>query len=489
MADEAENKEETTEATPAGGADAGGAAAKKAPAKKAAAKKPAAKKSAAAKSAAKASPRKVALKKLDVKNLAEELNIPAEEKAAPAAAKAEEKPADKPAVVKAIPVKPGGVKGVAGKRAVLEDDAGPAANAGFFSGVSHRRVTDFLRQLIMLLRAGTPILRSLQTLSKRSHHRATRALIADITQKVEAGNPLWHAFDSHPKYFDRVFVNLIRASEASGTLVTVLGRLVQYRSKTEIMRKRVFGAMVYPAILILACYGVILLLAKLVVPEFKGIFQKAGIEVSTFTQSIFDLSDFFGKWMWFPYGLIPLGIVVGLLIVYFMVVRTSPHARYWVDWCRIRIPIVGDILHKSALVDLCRTLAMLIRSGVSMMQTLELTRSAVRNLYVADTLKDVRDSIERGGGMEGPLRKASGAIPPVMTDMLVTGEDSGRVDDVADQLAEIYEEEVEIQTQTLGEALQPIFTVIVGVGVMILFIALFLPLITSMDQLAGSSGV
>lgn len=487
MADEAEKKEETTEAAPSGDTAAAGDTA---PAKKATAKKPAAKKTAAKKAtASKAAPRKVALKKLDVKNLADELKMPAGEKETPAAAKVEEKPAaakveEKPAVVKAVPVKPGGGKGAAGKRTALEDAAGPAANAGLMPRVSHRQVTDFLRQLIMLLRAGTPILRALQTLSKRSHHRATRALIADITQKVEAGNPLWHAFDSHGKYFDRVFVNLIRASEASGTLVTVLGRLVSYRTKRELLGKRVRGALFYPVILVVACTLVMLLLTKWVVPQFQDIFEKSGIEVKPLTQSIFDISNLFGTFWWVPYA-----VLIALVIAYYALAKNSPVAKKMFDAIKIRIPIVGDIMHKGALVDMCRTLALLIRSGVSMMQTLELTRSAVRNLYVADALKDVRDSIERGGGMEGPLRKQAGAIPPVMTDMLVTGEDSGRVDEIADQIAEIYEEEVEIKTQTLGEALQPIFTVIVGVGVMILFIALFLPLITSMDQLAGNSGV
>lgn len=484
MADEAENREETTEAEAAPVEGTESAKAAEPAAKKTAAKKPAAKKKAAAKKApAKTAARGVPLKKLDMKSLADELKPAPAAESAPAA-KSEDKASEKPAVVKAAPLKAGSGKGSAAQRAALTDTGGPAASAGFMRSVSHRQVTDFLRQLIMLLRAGTPILRSLQTLSKRTSSRATRALIADITQYVEAGNPLWQAFDRHNKYFDRVFVNLIRASEASGTLVTVLGRLVSYRTKRELLRKRVTGALFYPVILLVACTLVLLLLTKYVVPEFKDIFAKASIEVNALTQAVFNASDVIGTYWWTPYAAIFI-----LLVLYAIANKKSPTAKMLFDNVKIHIPIVGDIMHKSALVDLSRTLALLIRSGVSMMQTLELTRSAVRNLFVADCLKDVRDSIERGGGMEGPLRKNSRAIPAVMTDMLVTGEESGRVDEIADQIADIYEEEVEIKTQTLGEALQPIFTVIVGVGVIILFIALFLPLITSMDQLAGSSGV
>lgn len=474
MADEAENREET-----AGAASAGQAAVSK---KKTVAKKAPARKASPAKPAVKAeAPRKVALKKLDVKSLADELR-PISHEAPPAPVRAAE-PAPRPSVVKAVPVKPTSIKAPAAKdsKRSLSDFMGPAALAVTTGRVSERRVIDFLRQLIMLLRAGTPILRSLQTLSKRTSSASTRALIADITQYVEAGNPLWQAFDRHNRYFDRVFVNLIKASEASGTLVTVLGRVVTYRSEQAMMRKRVRGAMIYPVVLVAACLGVMLLLTKFVIPEFKDIFEKADIETPKITQVIFQISEFVGNYWWTPFPVILL-----LFVAYKVGVSNSPLMRYYADSIKIRIPIIGSIIKKSALVELTRTLALLIRSGVPMMATLELTRSAITNRRIADCLQGVRDSIERGGGMEGPLRKAAPAIPHVMTDMIVTGEESGKVDEICEQIADIYEEEVEIETRSLGEALQPLFTVLVGVGVMILFVSLFLPLITSLDQLAGS---
>lgn len=480
MADEAENREET-----AGAASAETSAVAK---KKPAAKKAPAKKAAAAKPAAKAeAPRKVALKKLDVKSLADELKVPS---ASPAPAPAESRvsaptpapaPLARPGVVKAVPVKPAKAPAAKDNKRSLSDFMGPAALAVATGRVSERRVIDFLRQLIMLLRAGTPILRSLQTLSKRTSSASTRALIADITQYVEAGNPLWQAFDRHNRYFDRVFVNLIKASEASGTLVTVLGRVVSYRSEQAMMRKRVRGAMIYPAVLVFACVGVMLLLTRYVIPEFKEIFEKANIPTLPMTQAIFNISDFVGKYWWTPFP-----VLLVLFIVYKLAVSSSPLMRYYADSVKIRIPIIGSIIKKSALVELTRTLALLIRSGVPMMATLELTRSAIRNRRIADCLQGVRDSVERGGGMEGPLRKSAPAIPHVMTDMIITGEESGKVDEVCEQIADIYEEEVEIETRGLGEALQPLFTVIVGIGVMILFVSLFLPLITSLDQIAGS---
>lgn len=482
MADDAEIREETAAAAGDGATAKKKPAVKKAPAKKPVAAKPATRAEA---------PKKIGVKKLDVKSLADELKPATAEpaitieapKAAPVAASTAT--VARPAPIKAVPVKPGAAKaGTAkdgAKRSLLGDFVGPAAHAVAMGRVSERRVIDFLRQLIMLLRAGTPILRSLQTLSKRTSSASTRALISDITQYVEAGNPLWQAFDRHNRYFDRVFVNLIKASEASGTLVTVLGRVVTYRSERAMMKKRVIGAMIYPFVLLVACVGVMLLITKFVIPEFKDIFDKANIPTPPLTTTIFQVSDFVGAWWWLPFP-----VVLLLFIAYRVGVSNSPLLRRLADSVKIRIPIVGPIIHKSALVEMTRTLALLIRSGVPMMASLELTRSAITNRRVADCLQGVRDSIERGGGMEAPLRKSAPAIPHVMTDMIVTGEESGKVDEICEQIADIYEEEVEIMTRSVGEALQPIFTIIVGVGVMILFVALFLPLITSLDSLSGS---
>ncbi len=508
MANEAENPEVSTDAeevtadAPAAEdavTEAKPAAKKKAAAKKPAAKKATAKKAAAKKPAAKKAPaRKAAprggLKKIDVKGLADVLAETEKEDEVvekPAVSRPADKPAvsivgggaAKPVAVKAVAAKAKPGAGKESKKSGARDEfGGPAAAASFMGSVRKSDVTNFLRQLIMLLKAGTPILRALQTLSKRGERARARALVADITQYVEAGNPLWQAFDRHSRYFDRVFVNLIRASEASGTLITVLERVVAYRTERELMHKRVRSAMVYPFILIVACTLVMLLITKFVIPEFKSMFEKADIEVKGLTQALFDGSEWFSAYWWWPFVILAV-----LVVLYKLFVARSPVARLWVDTIKLRIPVTGPIVKGNAIVELTRTLALLIRSGVPMMATLELTRSSVNNRRVAEALQGVRDSIERGGGMEAPLRKAAPAIPPVVTDMLVTGEESGKVDEVANQIADIYEQEVEIQTRSLGETLQPIFTVIVGLGILILFVALFQPLVALIEQL-GQAG-
>lgn len=344
-------------------------------------------------------------------------------------------------------------------------------------------VTLFLRQLIMLLEAGTPILRSLKSLSHRGDRMALRALVGDIAMYVEAGNPLWQAFDRHPRYFDTVFVNLIKASEASGTLVNVLRRSVEYRVSRELLIKRVRGAMVYPVILVFACFGVILLLTQFVVPQFVELFERSNLEIPRATQLFLVAVNAFNAYWW-----VPLVVVFAFVLVYKVTVTRSPVWRLFADRQKLRLPVVGKIMHKNALVEMTRTMALLLRSGLSMMATLDLTRNAIHNLAVANCLQSLRDHIEMGGGIEEPLRATNGVIPDVVVDMLVTGEESGRVDLVCEQIAAVYEEEVEIAVATLGETLQPIFTMVIGVVVVILFAALFLPILGMIQQLTGSGG-
>ena len=368
---------------------------------------------------------------------------------------------------------------------IRSNDVPTSQSAALFQrgNVRHVDVTNFLRQLIMLLEAGTPLLRSLKTLTMRGERASTRALVSDIAEYVETGNPLWQAFDRHPRYFDTVFVNLIKASEASGTLVTVLRRLVDYREDRELLRKRVRSAMIYPVILILACFGVLLLLTNIVVPQFQEMFARSNLTIPPITQKFLSVSNFFQVWWWAP-----LAVIVALILVYRMWYIKNPVRRLNADRIKLHIPIVGPIIHKNAIVELTRTMSLLLRSGLSMMSTLDLTRNAIHNRAVAHSLQGVRDSVEVGGGLETPLREAVGIIPAVVTDMFVTGEESGAVDQVAEQIADVYEEEVKISVGGLGEALQPVFTLVVGMAVLLLFVALFLPLIGMLDSL-GSAGV
>lgn len=349
-------------------------------------------------------------------------------------------------------------------------------------GVRNRDVTAFLRQLIMMLEAGTPILRALNSLANRGERQAIRKLVKGIAEHVESGNPLWQAFAREDKYFPPVFINLIKAAEASGTLTTVLRRLVENRERREMMRKRVQGAMIYPAVLVTACFGLLVIIAKIIIPIFEDIFVDFGIELSNFTLLLVNLSNLLSAYWW-----VFIVVVVGIVAAYRLWWLQSPVRRTISDRLKLRIPIIGPILRRNTVIDFCRTFAMLLRGGLSMMATLDLCRASVANKALSNAVQDMRDSVERGDGLEPPLRSAerSGIFPGVIVDMLVTGEETGSMDKVADQVADAYEEEVEIAVNTLGEAITPIFTVFMGAIVLLIAFAMFGPLLQMMEQLGG----
>lgn len=369
--------------------------------------------------------------------------------------------------------------------AAVEPTVAPKASQGFLSMSAPVRYTDitvFLRQLIMMLEAGTPLLRSLKTLSQRGEKASLRALVNDIAMYVEMGNPLWQAFERHPRYFDMVFVNLIKASEASGTLVTVLQRLVHYRERREILRKRLRAGMLYPAVLVFACFAVVMLIAKVIVPQFEMMFSKFDVPLPPFTKAFMSTTKFFGNFWWL--GVLIIAVLVAVYKLWYV---QNPLRRLTADRVKLRLPIIGKILLKNAVVEFTRTLSLLLRSGLSMMATLDLVRNAIHNRAFAQTLQGMRDSVEQGAGLEQPMRAAGDIIPAVVTDMIVTGEETGRLDSIAEQVANTYEEEVNISIAALGDALQPILTIFLGGIVILVVLAVFVPLITMIDQL-GAGG-
>jgi len=241
--------------------------------------------------------------------------------------------------------------------------------------------------------------------------------------------------------------------------------------------------MLYPVILLGMCLMVMLVITKFVIPSFKAMFDKMNIPLGSFTTNFLRVSDFLGKYWW--WGLIAL---IVFYIFYRLVLMKNPTTRAAVDYIKLKIPIIGPIVQQNAIVEMTRTLALLLRSGLSIMVTLELVKNAINNRAVANTLDGVRESVERGGGLEQPLRRAEGVIPPIVTDMLVTGEESGQLDLIAEQVANTYEEEVNIKISTLGDALIPIVVLIIGAVVLMLAFAMGGPLMQLMSNLNSPGG-
>lgn len=372
------------------------------------------------------------------------------------------------------------------RRVTAIRDTSAPRGSGFWSLASVRRrdITVFLRQLVMLLEAGTPLLKSLKTLANRLEGRGIRNMVQDLAEQVESGNPLWQAFERHPhEYFDTVFVALVKASEASGTLVDTLRRQTEYYERREMLRRRVKTALVYPAILVVLCGAVLFVMAKFVVPAFEEIFEGAlNVSMPPFTKGLISVIHFLTSW-----PILVLFAAIAALIILYWVWQRNPVNRLLADRIKLRVPLLGRISQKYAVAQMTSSLAMMLRSGLSMMVTLDLARSAIHNQAVAQVLQKVRSSVEQGSGIEEPLRAEPNVIPPVVTDMLVTGEEAGQLDRVAAHIADTYEEEVQIDISTLTDLLPVILVVVLGIAVLMIVLAFFLPLISSIDQLTSAA--
>jgi type IV pilus assembly protein PilC len=354
---------------------------------------------------------------------------------------------------------------------------------GATRSVRSKDVTVFIRQLIMMLESGTPIVKALKSLSTRGTSKGIRNLVTGITDYVEAGNPLWQAFSREGRHFPPVFVNLIKAGEASGTLTTVLRRLVAFRDEKERLQKQVQIALIYPAVLVAVSFTVIVLLSRFVIPEFRKLFSDLGVELTPFPTFVMGVADFIAGSWW-----VVVVIIAGIWALYNYWWLRNPLLRIQSDRAKLKIPIIGPITMGTVMADFNRTFSMLLRSGVSMMATLDLCRSSVNNRAFAESIQDMRDSVERGEGMEAPLRSAEsqGLMPGVVVDMLMTGEESGSIDTIADQIADSYEEEVGLSVDALKESLQPIMVVTLGIIIGTLVIAMFMPLVDLIERISNT---
>jgi type IV pilus assembly protein PilC len=347
----------------------------------------------------------------------------------------------------------------------------------WFKKPPEEAITSFLHQLVMLLEAGVTLLKAISTLASRTSNRALGGVLKDVAERIESGNTLWQSLSHHPKIFDHLFVSIIRAGESSGTLTEIITRLSDYREKKALLRNQVKSALAYPFVVLLASIAVLLLYFIFVVPEFEAMFIKFDIELPAITRFALGFTHVVLGfwWLW-------LLIIIGIAVAISSFAQT-PGGRMLIDRWKLRIPIFGQVVTKKVVADFAHTFATLLAAG-SILETLDLTKEAVGNAAFAQDLQQVRESIERGEGLEKPLRRST-VVPPIVTDMLATGEESGSLDRISLQMAEIYEREVENAVNSLKSLIEPVM--ILGLGLVVLFLTLsfFWPYISMIGQMTG----
>jgi type II secretion system protein F len=335
-------------------------------------------------------------------------------------------------------------------------------------------VSTITRQLSVLLRAGIPMAQSLTALIDQAASRELETILRDVREKVSQGAGLAEALSHHPDYFSQLFVNMVKAGEASGTLDEVLGRLADYSQKQDKLRNRVKAALTYPTVMIIFGSIVVFVLVTFVVPRIlqvinRGPMGKNSADLPTPTRILMAVSSAIGGWWW----LIIL-LVISAIVVFRMSLRNKDF-RFRFDSFALRVPVVGDLLKKSAVSRFAVTFSTLLKSGIPVLEALVIVRNIVDNSVMARTLDEVRVNITEGTDIATPLKK-SGVFPPIVGYMISIGEQSGQLEEILERIAEAYDDEIEISAQKITSMIEPILIIALALAVGFIVIAILLPI-------------
>lgn len=335
--------------------------------------------------------------------------------------------------------------------------------------VTHIDLLLFSRQLHTLLKAGVPIMRALAGLQESAINPAMKDVIQDVRESLEGGRELSVSLARHPKVFSPFYVSMVRVGEATGLLEEIFLRLFEHLEFERFMREQVKSALRYPMFVVLAMLAAIVVINLLVIPAFAKVFAGFGSELPLMTRILLGTSNFFVEW--WP---LMLAAVVGCAFAFRAWVSTT-EGRYRWEAIALRIPIAGKILHKAALARFARSFALGTRSGVPVMQALANSAQTVDNSYIAQRINEMRETVERG---ESVLRSAiqTRIFTPVVLQMVAVGEESGALDDMMEEIGQMYQRDVEYELKTLGAQIEPILIVALGVMVLILALGVFLPM-------------
>lgn len=346
-----------------------------------------------------------------------------------------------------------------------------------FGRPSHAQLVISTRQLATLVKAGMPLLRALRTVSDQFEPGSMREIYTAISGDVEAGIKLSEAFARHPKVFPPFYVNMIRAGEVGGLLEEILKRLADVMEKQQRLRERVKSALMYPAFVMFAAVSILIILMAFVVPTFLGMFTELGSALPLPTRILIILCTAVRQWWWL------VALALAGVWVFLQALLKTPAGKRQMDRLLLHLPVFGTLIQRLLIARFSRTFGTLLSSGVPILSALETVRSTVSNAILDEALQDVERSLRAGESLARPI-EVSGAFPPLVSRMVALGEETGQLDRMLVQLADSYEEEVEIQLGGLTQLLEPLLIVGVGGIVGFIVIAMFLPLM-SLTKILG----
>ncbi|MBI3333504.1 MAG: type II secretion system F family protein [Candidatus Omnitrophica bacterium] len=344
-------------------------------------------------------------------------------------------------------------------------------------GVRMDDLAIFARQMATLVDAGIPLVSGLEAVSEQIENRALRETVVKVRTSVEGGTNFTAALAKNSKVFSPLFVNMVKAGEASGHLAEVMARLATYLEKSAALQRKIRSAMIYPAIVILMAVTITSLLVLKVIPAFETIFSSFGAALPLPTRILMAVSRFAQAWF-----LPLLALQVGEVFLFKWALGRPRFRRVFDRWM-LKLIIVGPLVRKVAIAKFARTLSTLVRSGVQILGALEIVSETAGNRVIAEAILQVRTSVREGENISGPLA-ASGVFPPMVVRMIAVGEQTGRLDEMLTKVAEFYEDQVDTAVAGLTSAIEPLIIAVMGVVIGSIVLAIFLP-IFKMSQLVS----
>ncbi|WP_420596082.1 type II secretion system F family protein [Deinococcus sp.] len=335
----------------------------------------------------------------------------------------------------------------------------------------------FSRQLATLINAGVPLVQALTIMQRQLEHKGLQNVVKKVRTDVEAGTPLSEAIAKYPKVFNRLYINLVRAGETSGTLDSVLERISDFQEKDLALRGKIKGAMTYPVIVLVFAVLITYVLLTTVVPQFGGILQQLGGDLPLITRILMAVSDFLRT------KVLLLVVIVGLLVVAYQQYYKTKQGRHNIDEIKLKIPVFGTLLRRTAIASFARTFGLLISSGVNIIESLEITKGTANNAIVEDTIENAKNVVMVGEQMSGSLA-ASPVFPPMVVSMIAIGEETGALDTMLAKVADFYDREVEEAVDGLTAAIEPIMIVFLGGIVGVIVAGMFLPMFSIINTLS-----
>ncbi|NUM56440.1 MAG: type II secretion system inner membrane protein GspF [Candidatus Hydrogenedentes bacterium] len=348
----------------------------------------------------------------------------------------------------------------------------------YIGGIKVKQLVVMTRQLSTLIDAGLPLLRSLNILIAQQKASKLKDVLREISSDIQSGSTFSDALSKHTKYFDRLYVNMVRAGEVGGMLEVVLQRLAIFMERRQALKRRVKGAMIYPIAVLTIAAAIVWFLLTYIVPEFAQVFQDFGAKLPAMTLILIDIGDFCR----FKWWIILLTITTTLNVI--KILSKFKLTKRIMDRIVLKLPLVGDLVTKVAVARFARTLGTLITSGVPILQSLKITKETIGNEVIENAIQKVHDSIKDGDTIAAPLDESK-VFPAMVVNMIDVGEETGSLDSMLMKVADIYDAEVEAAVEAMLRLMEPIIIIVLGGIIGFIVIALYLPIFSLADAISG----